>query len=62
MKDCFTKTVFSFNGIIRKRKDRVLIDSSIGPGLANIIMTELESVIVKPLITSAKIKLITTLY
>ena len=30
--------------------------SSLGPVLANIIMTELERVIVEPLITSGKIK------
>ena len=30
--------------------------SSLGPALANIIMTELEKVIIEPLITSGKIK------
>ena len=47
---------FSFNGIICKRKDRASMGSSLGPVLANIIMTELKRVIVEPLITSGKIK------
>ena len=54
IKDC-RKSAFSFNGIIRKQKDGVSMSSSLGPVLANII-TELERVIVEPLITSDKIK------
>ena len=56
IKDCCTKIAFSFNGIIRKQKDKVSMISSLGPVLATIIMTELERVIVGPLITSGKIK------
>ena len=55
IKDCCRKSAFSFNGIIRKQKDGVSMSSSLGPVLANII-TELERVIVEPLITSDKIK------
>ena len=33
-----------------------MVGSSLGPVLANIIMTELERVIVEPLIASGKIK------
>ena len=57
-KDCCIKTAFSFDGIIRKQEDGVSIDSSFGPLLANMIMTEseLERVIDKPMITSGKIK------
>ena len=54
IKDCCTKTAFSYNGIIRKQKDEVLMGSSLGPVLANIIMMELERVIVETLITSGK--------
>ena len=34
IKDCCTKTAFSFNGIIRKQKGRVSIGSSLGSVLA----------------------------
>ena len=54
IKDCCTKTAFSYNGIIRRQKDEVLMGSSLGPVLANIIMMELERVIVETLITSGK--------
>ena len=56
IKDCCSKTAFSFNGTIRKQKDGVSMGSSLGPVLANIIMTELERVIVEPLIRSGKTK------
>ena len=49
-KDCRTKTVFSFNNIIYKQKDGVSMGSSLVSVLANIIMTELEKKIVKPMI------------
>ena len=39
IKDCCPKTASSFNGNIRKQKDGVLMGSSLGPVLANIIMT-----------------------
>ena len=41
VKDCCTKTAFSFNGIIRKQKERVSMGSSLSPVVANIIWTEL---------------------
>ena len=59
MKDFCTKTAFSFNGIIRKQKGGVAMGSSLGPVITNIIMTELEKVIVEPLITSGNIKFYT---
>ena len=55
-KDCCTKTVFSFNNNIYKQKDGVSLGSSLGPILANIIMTELEKIIVKPMIESQLLK------
>ena len=36
--------------------------SSLGPALANIIMTELEDVIIKPLIANGTMKFLMTLY
>ena len=59
MKDFCTKTAFSFNGIIRKQKGGVAMGSSLSPVIVNIIMTELEKVIVEPLITSGNIKFYT---
>ena len=59
MKDFCTKTAFSFNGIIRKQKGGVAMGSSLSPVIANIIMTELEKVIVEPLITPGNIKFYT---
>ena len=42
IKDCCTKTVFSFDNIIYKQKDDVSMGSSLGPVPANVIITELE--------------------
>ena len=55
LKDCCTKTAFSFNNLFYKKKDGVSMGSSLGPVLANIIMTELELKIINPLIDSGKI-------
>ena len=55
LKDCCTKTAFSFNGIICKQKAGVFMGSLLSPVLANIIMTESERVIVEPLIGFGKI-------
>ena len=52
IKDCCTKTVFSFNNIIYKQKNGVPMDLSLGPVLASVIMAELEKKIVKPMIKS----------
>ena len=57
--DSCTKTAFSFNNILYQQKDGVSIGSSLGPVLANIIMTELEDVVIKPLITNGTIKFYT---
>ena len=48
--DTCTKTVLSFNINLHQQKYGVSTVSSLGPVLANIIMTELEDVIIKPLI------------
>ena len=50
IKDTCTKTVFSANNILYEQLDGVSMGSSLGPVLANIIMTELEDIIIKPLI------------
>ena len=54
IKDCCTKTVFSFDNTIYKQKDDVSMCFSLGPVPANLITTELEKKIVKP-ITESKI-------
>ena len=54
--DACQKTAFSFNGKIYKQTDGVSMGSSLGPVLANIIMTQMESEIVKPLETKGVIK------
>ena len=56
LKDCCTKTPFSFNGALYHQIDGVSIGSPLGPTLANILMTELEDDIIRPLITSDKLK------
>ena len=57
--DTCTKTVFSFNNKLYQQKDGVSMGSSLGPVLANIIMTELEDVVIKPLIANGTIKFYT---
>ena len=51
-----TKTAFSFNNVIYEQKDGVSIGSSLGPVMANIIMTELENKVIKPLINDGTLK------
>ena len=46
--DTCTKTAFSFNNIIYEQKEGVSMGSSLGPIMANIIMTELEDKVIKP--------------
>ena len=50
--DSCTKTIFSLNGEYYKQTDGVSMGSPLGPTLTNIIMTEFENVIIKPLINS----------
>ena len=57
--DTCTKTAFSFNNKLYQQKDGVSMGSSLGPVLANIIMTELEDVVIKPLIANGTIKFYT---
>ena len=54
--DCCTKTTFSFNDNLYEQKDGVCMGSSLGPVLANIIMTELEKLILPKLIGDDVIK------
>ena len=54
--DCCTKTTFSFNNKLYDQIDGVCMGSSLGPVLANIIMTELEKNILPSLIESGIIK------
>ena len=48
--DSCTKTAFSFDNVLYEQCDGVSMGSSLGPVLANIILTEFENVIVKQLI------------
>jgi len=54
--DACKKTAFSFNNVIYEQIDGVSMGSSLGPTLANVIMTELEKVIVDELVASGMIK------
>ena len=54
--DTCTKTAFSFNGQVYEQIDGVSMGASLGPVLANIILTELELVVVNDLINSGTIK------
>ena len=56
IKNCCTKTPFSFNGVLYHQIDGVSMGSPLGPTLANILMTELEDDIIRPLITLNKLK------
>ena len=48
--DVCKKTAFSFNNQLYEQIDGVSMRSSLGPVLANIIMTELENVLIKDLL------------
>ena len=50
------ETAFSFNGQMYEQIEGVSMGASLGPVVANIILTELENVIVNDLIESGKIK------
>ena len=50
-----TKTIFSNNGNYHKQIHGVSMGSPLGPTLANIIMTEFENIIIKPLINNGTI-------
>ena len=54
--DACRKTIFSFNDTLYQQVDGVSMGSSLGPVLANIVMTELESKIIKPLMNKDIIK------
>ena len=56
LKDCCTKNAFSFNNTIYEQIDGVSMRSCLGPVLANIIMTELETVIVDKLFAANLLK------
>jgi hypothetical protein len=54
--DCCNKTTFSFNEQIYVQKDDVSMGSSLGPVLANIILTKFERLIVSELVADCTIK------
>ena len=54
--DCFTKSTFSFNDKLYEQKDGVCMGSSLGPTLANIIMTEMEKKVLPDLLSAGIIK------
>ena len=56
LKDCSNKNAFSFNNTIFEQIDGVSMGSCLGPVLANIIMTVLETVIVDKLIAANLLK------
>ena len=56
LKGCCTKSAFSFNNTIYKQIDGVSIGSCLGLILANIVMTELETVTVDKLFAANLIK------
>ena len=53
--DTCKKTTFSFNNQLYEQCDGVSMGSSLGPVLANIIMTELENVIVRNLLADGTV-------
>ena len=55
--DIWTKTSFMSNGKFYNQVDGVSMRSSLGPVLANIIMTELEGKVIRSLISDGTIKL-----
>ena len=54
--DACQKTTFSFDGKLYEQVDGVSMGSSLGPVLANIIMTEIENVVVKKLMDDGIVK------
>ena len=56
IRDTCKKTIFSCNNIYYEQIDGVSMGGSLGPVLANIILTEFEQIIINPLISSGIIK------
>ena len=54
--DSCTKTAFSYDNVIYQQCDGVSMSPSLAPVLANIILTELEKVVVTPLMESGILK------
>ena len=54
--DSCAKAAFSFDNVLNEQCDGVSIASSLGPVLANIILTEFETVIVKLLTETSVLK------
>ena len=54
--DTCNKTAFLANGIIYEQTDGVSMGASLGPVLANIIMTELEKAVVDDLVNAGTLK------
>ena len=59
IRDTCTKTAFMFNNVCYEQIDGVSMGGSLGPLLANIIMTELEDQVVRGLIDKGIIKFYT---
>ena len=51
--DSCKKTAFSFVNALYEQCDSISMGSSLGPILANVILTEFETAIVKPLIETS---------
>ena len=56
IRDCCSKTTFSFNNILYEQIDGVSMGSPLAPILANIIMTEFEKIVVNELLEKGIIK------
>ena len=56
IKETCTKTTFLSNNKVYEQLDGVSMGSSLGPVMANIIMTELENTTIKPLINDNTVK------
>ena len=56
LKDCCTKNALTLNNVTYEQIDCVSMGSCLGPVLANIIMTELETLIVNKLFEENRLK------
>ena len=54
--DCCTKNAFTFNNKFYEQTDGVLMGSSLGPVLENIIIAELERKVIDPLLQDGTLK------
>ena len=54
--DSCQKTTFSYNSVLYEQIEGLSMGASLGPFLANIILTELEKIVVRPLVDSGMLK------